>query len=42
MKKRERKMDTNFSMIVPQEFDNVISVIFFVHLKVDLDMFYLS
>ena len=42
IKKREKKVDTNFSIIVPHEFDNVISVIFFVHLKVALDMFYLS
>ena len=33
-------MDTNFSIIIPQEFNNVISVIFFIHIKVALDMFY--
>ena len=40
IKKRERKVDTNFSIIIPQEFNNVISVIFFTHIKVALDMFY--
>jgi len=32
-------VDTNFPINLPQEFDNVISVILFIHIKVALDMF---
>ena len=32
-------MDTNFPINLPQEFDNVTSVILFIHIKVALDMF---